>query len=268
MSSAVHNLQKAIVGGKESLTQLLRQTKLIAAKLNLDDVEKWVDLELNGYPKGTEPPEYRNYCTHSLEVYNAYKSGWQFAGNLNVELKARQPITQIQQLSNGSHIGFPSPKQHPLNDDFGESIGSDWPQRITISASQFKRIVEAVTNELLQWTVELEKRGIKGEDMNFDETEKQKAANQVFNIGSFHGVMGNVTNSQVAIYDYSSIEQLLKERDVPKNERRELEDIMDDLKTAPADKKPSLLKRGEAWINRHKDILGTAADIIKKVLGS
>jgi AbiTii len=59
MSSAVHNLQKTIVGGKEPLTQLLRQTKLIAAKLNLEDVQKWVDFELNGYPKGTEPPEYR-----------------------------------------------------------------------------------------------------------------------------------------------------------------------------------------------------------------
>ena len=49
MSSAVQDLQKAIVEGKESLTQLLRKTKLIAAKLNLKDVEEWVDLELKGY---------------------------------------------------------------------------------------------------------------------------------------------------------------------------------------------------------------------------
>ncbi|HSY16677.1 MAG TPA: hypothetical protein VK815_00010 [Candidatus Acidoferrales bacterium] len=48
MSSAIHNLQMAIVDGKQSITQLLRQTKLIAAKLSLPDVEEWVDLELNG----------------------------------------------------------------------------------------------------------------------------------------------------------------------------------------------------------------------------
>ena len=48
MSSAVHKLQKAIVDGNLAVTQLLRQTKLIAAKLNLEDVEKRVDLELNG----------------------------------------------------------------------------------------------------------------------------------------------------------------------------------------------------------------------------
>jgi len=51
-------------------------------------------------------------------------------------------------------------------------------------------------------------------------------------------------------------------------ERRELEDIMDDLKTAPLGKKHSLLKRGEAWVNRHKDFLGTAAETVGKVLGS
>jgi hypothetical protein len=48
MSSAVHNLQQAIVDGKTPVTHLLRQTKLIAAKLDLSDVEEWVDLELNG----------------------------------------------------------------------------------------------------------------------------------------------------------------------------------------------------------------------------
>jgi AbiTii len=48
MSSAVHDLQMAIAEGKQPLTKLLRQTKLIAAKLNLEDVEAWVDLELGG----------------------------------------------------------------------------------------------------------------------------------------------------------------------------------------------------------------------------
>jgi hypothetical protein len=42
MSSAVHDLQKAISDGNQPLVQLLRQTKLIAAKLNLQDVETWV----------------------------------------------------------------------------------------------------------------------------------------------------------------------------------------------------------------------------------
>ena len=110
MSSAVHNLQKAIVEGKQSLTHLLRQTKLIAAKLNLEDVERWVDLELNGYPEGTDPPEYRRFSTHSLEIHNPYQGGWQFAGNLNISLKAPQPIAEIERFSQGDSIGFPVAK--------------------------------------------------------------------------------------------------------------------------------------------------------------
>jgi hypothetical protein len=49
MSSAIQNLQKAILDPNQSLTQLLRQTKLIAAKLNLAEVERWVDCELRGF---------------------------------------------------------------------------------------------------------------------------------------------------------------------------------------------------------------------------
>jgi len=54
MSSAVHNLQKAILDESQSITNLLRQAKLIAAKLDLKDVGEWVDLELSGYGPGKD----------------------------------------------------------------------------------------------------------------------------------------------------------------------------------------------------------------------
>src|SRR5579883_247515 len=97
MSSAVHNLQKAIVSGQKSLAQLLRETKLIAAKLGLEDVEKWVDLELTGYPDEVDPPTYRSFTTNHLEVRNPYH-GWQHAGNMRFAIKARQPLPEIENL--------------------------------------------------------------------------------------------------------------------------------------------------------------------------
>jgi hypothetical protein len=69
MGSAVVDLQKAILAGNLSLTQLLRQTKVIAANLGLADVETWLDSELNGYPSGTEQPKYRKVQTASLEIH-------------------------------------------------------------------------------------------------------------------------------------------------------------------------------------------------------
>lgn len=263
MSSAVHSLQKAIVAGNQPLTQLLRQAKLIAAKLGVKDVEDWVDLELNGYPDGTQPRDYRKFVTHAVEIYNPVK-GWCFAGQLQDTIRAREPIATIEQFSSGRGIYLPLSKNLPV----GDAIASRWPQRAIAAPEQFKHIIDAVTNDLLQWTIELERRGIKGEDMNFDEKEKQSATSQVFNIGTVHGTVGNNTNSQVTVYDYSSVQQLLIDRQIPKQDRRELEDILDELKDATPDKKPSLLKRGEAWFVRHKDLLGTAAEAIGKAIGS
>jgi len=96
---------------------------------------------------------------------------------------------------------------------------------------------------------------------------RQSAANQVFNVGTVHGAVGNISNSQVAVYDYSSVKKLLIDHNIPKQDRRELEDIMDELKEAAPEKKPSLLQRGEELIVRHKDTLGAAAEIIRKAIG-
>ena len=108
MSSAIHNLQKAILDPHQSLNQLLRQTKLIAAKLNLEDVERWVDLELKGYPDGTDPPKYREFTTQSVQIRNPSR-GWLFAGHLQNKMKAWQPIAEIEHLSKGDTLGMPLP---------------------------------------------------------------------------------------------------------------------------------------------------------------
>jgi len=256
----------AIIEGKLSLTQLLRQTKLIAAKLNLKDVEQWVDLELNGYANETERPHYREIVTDKLMLHNPYR-GWEYVGDVKRKIRAHQPIAEIEMLAQEKEVSYTPEKNFPITDSLGTSMGSQWPQRVTINPGQFKGILEAVRNELLRWAIELEKRGIKGEDMNFDETEKQSASNQVFNIGTVHGTVGNITNSQVTLYDYSSVQQLLIDNKIPKQDRRELEDIMDELKETPPEKRPSLMARAEKWIVRHKDLLGTAAEAVGKAVG-
>lgn len=93
-------------------------------------------------------------------------------------------------------------------------------------------------------------------------------ANQTVNIEKFNGILGNVTNSQVTLYDYSTIHQLLIDHNVPKTGRRELEDIMDELKEAPDAKKPSLIARGEQWIAKHKEFLGAGIEVVTKAIGA
>jgi hypothetical protein len=204
MSSAIHNLQAAIVDGKTPMTQLLRQTKLIAAKLNLEDVERWVDLELNGYPKDAPLPRYRNYATSSIVVHTP-NGGWEFAGNCCESFPCAWPIADIEAKSKIKTLTT-AISDLPATNGLGSPI--NLPRRIVLDGAQFMQILEAVKNKLLQWTTELQKRGIKGEDMDFDEKEKESAAQQVFNIGTVHGIVGNATNSQVNVHIAGSYNEL------------------------------------------------------------
>ena len=110
-------------------------------------------------------------------------------------------------------------------------------------------------------------RSVKGDEMNSDDKEKQTAGSMVFHIGSVQGNVGNVSNSQVNFNDYRSVHQLLMDHNITKQDRRELEDIMDELKTAPPEKKSSWVERGEKWFVSHKEALGACAEIIRKALG-
>lgn len=88
-----------------------------------------------------------------------------------------------------------------------------------------------------------------------------------YNFDKFTGVFGPVTNSEVSVHDNSSIFKLLIDHNVPMRERHELEGIMEELKTAPPENKPSLVQRGKDWIVRNKEFLGASTEIVSKALG-
>src|ERR1035437_2899452 len=123
MSSAVHNLQKAIVEGKVPLMQLLRHTKLIAANLNLADVEEWVELELNGYPEGKERTTYREVTADRLLVMNPYQ-GWHHVGDVAERCKVHQPIAEIEMLAHQSEVSFAPATNYGLTNSLGTPRGS------------------------------------------------------------------------------------------------------------------------------------------------
>jgi AbiTii len=115
---------------------------------------------------------------------------------------------------------------------------SSFPQRIEFSISAVRGILDAVINRLPNWSIELEQQGILGENMSFKDEEKALAQNTTFDIEHVTGFIGDVSNSKVEVYDYSSIHKTLKDAGVPKTERDDLEQFMDDLKVAPPEEKP------------------------------
>ena len=267
MGSIVLNLQEDIAASKKSATEILRTAKLISAKLDLSDISSWIDLELNGYGKA-KVPHYRMIKGGQLQYFNPYH-GWLSAGFLDFTFPVTQSIPTIEELVSERSIVLPLSQKIPLTSfgGYDDELASKFDQRVSLPVTPFKTIMETVKDQILNWTTELEKRGILGEGMSFNKEEKRSAHNQVFHIQNATGVFGNVQSSSVQIYDYSAIHQTLKEAGVPQSERNELENILDELPEASGDQKKTLLERGKAWIVKNKEFLGAGIDLVKKALG-
>ena len=260
MASLVAKFQKDVLDSTKSVTDILRTAKVISAKLGLNDIEEWIGAELNAYPSGESVPDYR-HAVGTLEARNPYH-GWIPVTRGSTEMPFGQSISQIEQFSKQERMDFAPETDVPL-----EGIASSLPQRVGFSGIVFKGMIEAVRDRLLDWSIELEKRGIAGKDMSFDEREKEAARSQIFHIQNFTGVLGNVSHSNVNVYDFDSIHQELKQWKVPQSERNELENILDELKSSPPEKKQSLIEKGKAWIVRNQEFLGAGASIVRQALG-
>jgi hypothetical protein len=267
MSSLVHDLQRDILQGSKSAAELLRMAKVISAKLDLKDVTVWVNAELNGYGETDEIPDYRKIGGGELQCYNPYH-GWLKGNPLNKMFAVSQPISDVDALTNAPSvvIALHDDQKYSMHGNLGTDI-THWPQQIVFDSLAMKAVVNAVRNRLLDWALDLEKRGITGDGMSFNAKEKQLAQNQTFHIENFTGFIGGANNSNIQIFDYSSIHKTLKERGVPQNERNQLEDVMDNLKTADPMSKKALLEKAKEWVVRNEKVLGVATGLIRKALG-
>lgn len=260
MASLVAKFQKDVLDSTKSVTDVLRTAKVISAKLGLNDIEEWIAAELNGYADLESTPSYRR-AGGILQVQNPYRGWLTVTGGSLPSMPFRHSVSQIEEFSKQETISFEPEPNAPLSPPY-----SSLPQRVVFSGIVFKGMIEAVRERLLDWSLELEKRGIAGEDMSFDEREKEAAHSQIFHIQNV-GVLGNVSHSNVNVYDFDSIHQELKQWNVPQSERNELENILDALKSSQPEEKPSLIEKGKAWIVKNQEFLGAGASIVRQALG-
>ena len=116
---------------------------------------------------------------------------------------------------------------------------------LIVGHAQLYGILEAVRNRVLEWSLELEAKGIMGEGLTFTKDEVEKATHVTYHIGTFSGVLGNVTSSQLQIGDYNAIHSELKRLGIPQKERNELEAILDEMPKAKGrGNEESVAKRG------------------------
>jgi len=245
-----------------NLGNLLRKSLAVATKLQLTDWIAWCKSELNGYPNGANIPEYR-VVQGEMRMFNPYNGVWmQFVGLGPIKTSCSQSIAEVQDLANSKGMILQSvpPKFYERMDDIIT------PPKLILQKTSLVGILNAVRNTILEWTLKLEADGVLGEGMTFSQTEKKTVMKNETNyhIGTFSGVLGNVSGGNVQIGDYNQIEAQLKAAKVPNGERKELKELMDELPKASPDKRPNIIARGVAWTVRNAAALGALSDSIRE----
>jgi hypothetical protein len=272
MSSLVIELQQGTMDPNAKVSDLLRKALVVATKLGLEEFRSWIELELKGYGL-QKTPEYRK-IRGEVKADNPYH-GWIPVvfkdAKVNEKLSERatnQSIAEIEDLLSRDSSGKAT-YQTALPPEIARKLGEEHglPVALVADRSELTKIVEAVRSTILEWSLKLEKEGIFGEGMTFSKEETEKAAVTTFHIQNFTGIVGGVTAGNIQFGDYNSIHSKLKQLGVPQAERNELETILDELRTAKAEKKQSLLKRGIDWVKRNKETIGTLAEIIRGWFG-
>ncbi|WP_337998196.1 hypothetical protein [Oleispirillum naphthae] len=220
----VIQLQSDVLDPKTSIADLLRKVKLVAVKLNLNEVLEWVERELNGYPDDATLPDYRE-LTGQVKFFNPYH-GWRpviCEDNKMEEIISRCPVYQtiasIEEVlarsteTNYLVCPFPGQKQAILS----KMMGFRTEFQAHVSPAAFFSILDSVRNRVLDWAISLEKAGILGDGLTF--TPKEKEAAKVMTTGNVYHIQGNVgvlgdvahstvTNTQSATYSADQLDSL------------------------------------------------------------
>jgi hypothetical protein len=258
---------------RSSVADLLRKVNVVSSKLNLDDLMRWARLEMNGYPADAQLPEYRR-LQGELKAQHPMHGHWMpvmvvgASPNLT-ELPTRDSIAQIEDylanLKDGSLFGAQLPAEASAR--LTESFPVPIPVHLIVAGSQLLGVLNTVRNKILDWSLELEKRGVLGNDMTFSKEEQMKASTNVYNIGSV-AVLGDIHAKNVQVGDHNSILEDLRKLGVGNARLAELKEIFGGLSEADGPDKATWLEKGAKWALAHKSELGLAYEGLRHFFGT
>lgn len=292
MSSIVLELQKDLLDKDCDILQALRKAHLIAVKLHLTEFDAWIQKELNGYKTDDDNlPDYR-HMKGILKAKNPH-IGWIPVVTTDKKIHTVsifEPISTLIDIEKKSkdgyfHYCYPSNISMKLCSDANAPTYMEI--TLFISTSSIISLIEKVKNCLLEWTIELERKGISGENMTFNKKETESAKGISQQINNYYGtvVNGNVSSSQIVSGNNNTVnysEELAAnalqeireslEKELVSGEDREcamelLEDVSQKIKQ---NKKPSIVKAAFVGLKDFAISVGadvTAALIVAKMQG-
>ena len=204
--SIVMELQREAMDSSSDISDLLRKSLVVARKLKIEEFEKWIQLEMNGYFETEEEiPQYRE-VNGNVQWFNDVR-GWcpliindEKTLDLMSKHKTSQSISEIEMLANheGDYLILQLPQG--LQNALSQSTGQNTLFRLKFGKQQVKKTLDRVRNIILDWTLKLEEEGIIGEGLTFSKEEKEEAQKQNWTM-NFHG---NVNGFQMQNHSNNS----------------------------------------------------------------
>jgi len=286
--SIIQQLQEEALNPNISISDLLRKAKVVATKLNLKDFLEWIERELNGYEVKTqeELPAYR-IISGETKAWNPFH-GWQpiifedpETANLLSKRGIAQPISELEDIVKSKTEG-------PLFINFSQEakqaiirgIGYKTDVKFMIGRNAIAGILDAIRNVILDWSLKLDKAGIRGNGLSFSQEEREKAHQPgiIYKIGhieKFAGIIGSISgDAKVSIHQINleSKEELLKlveqikkyipQIDLGNEDRKCIEEILTELDAEMKLEKPKP-SRVKSLLSSIKNILeGATSNVI------
>ncbi|XDD52966.1 hypothetical protein AB3N62_10780 [Leptospira sp. WS4.C2] len=231
MEGLTIELQRDILDSKNNLSNLLRKAILISKKLSVSTIEDWLQNEINGYKSIDSIPDYR-IAKGQVKVFNPYR-GWlpcNFADEESSKNLTQQAIFmsigEMEALLKENESGV-------LVMNFNQTITNDLMSQMSVPLQpalhvysvEIIKILEIVRNNLLTFSLELEKMGILGEGMTFTKEEKESAKHINYNVTNN---IQNMQNSQLLQSNSGTnnfINNIEKINDFIKNIEESLKDL-------------------------------------------
>lgn len=168
---SVPELQQNATNHDVKVSNLLRQSYLISKKLKDKKMEAWIKKELDGYEDEDKLPDYRN-VKGEPKYYNPF---YGYSDFIIEHAEIREVVSKrkiYQSIAELEDLYEKSDKYVVVNINpeamivLKEGLGITEDIKIFVTNAQIKAIFDSIKTKILEWTVELEEKGISSENSN------------------------------------------------------------------------------------------------------
>lgn len=232
MDSLIIDLQKDILENKD-VESILNKALMISNELELEEFNKWINLELNGYKADLDKlPPYRILeCELRGDAISSTWGGVFTASNvpiqgipdeINEELREVQVYQSILELI---HICDINHETVSFKLDFKiENILKEYIENVTeiyrvCPIFQLEAIIGHVKKEIMNWCSELKKNKIIGKSYIFTEEEREAAKtiniiSPIIHIGDTNVELNNISYKESIFTNLKDIRTIINDNDV------------------------------------------------------